>query len=150
MSSPAAGEPEKLPTSPRRTPTLAARRNYGHGAGIRIANGIPIPAHMRMPTEDGYRTPTGEDYEQTPPKRPGYGLGGRNGQFRIHSPPGSGLLTPRLSMNIPKGLNLNHLSEKLDQQLSWKIRVRYFTWAAFTMNMATGGIANVLHTGRGR
>lgn len=29
----------------------------------------------------------------------------------------------------------------------WKDRIRHFTWTFFTMTMATGGIANVLHTG---
>lgn len=29
----------------------------------------------------------------------------------------------------------------------WKKRIRHFTWTFFTMTMATGGIANVLHTG---
>jgi len=29
----------------------------------------------------------------------------------------------------------------------WKKRIRHFTWTFFTITMATGGIANVLHTG---
>lgn len=32
-------------------------------------------------------------------------------------------------------------------QLTWKQRIRHFTWTWFTMTMATGGIANVLYTG---
>lgn len=31
--------------------------------------------------------------------------------------------------------------------LSWRERIRHFTWTWFTMTMATGGIANVLYTG---
>ncbi|KAJ5550946.1 C4-dicarboxylate/malic acid transporter, partial [Penicillium sp. DV-2018c] len=32
------------------------------------------------------------------------------------------------------------------QRLSWKGRIRHITWAYFTMTMATGGVASVLHT----
>ncbi|PVI06121.1 hypothetical protein DM02DRAFT_610078 [Periconia macrospinosa] len=32
------------------------------------------------------------------------------------------------------------------EQLSWRERMRHFTWTWFTMTMATGGIANVLYT----
>lgn len=31
--------------------------------------------------------------------------------------------------------------------LSWRERIRHFTWTWFCMTMATGGIANVLYTG---
>ena len=90
----------------------------------------------------------GEDYERvrgTPGQPQSSGFSLRTGHIKIQSNPGSGAVTPRLSMS--KALNLNHLSERLDEKLSWKVRIRYFTWAAFTMNMATGGIANVLYKG---
>lgn len=32
-------------------------------------------------------------------------------------------------------------------QLTWKQRLKHFTWTWFTMTMATGGIANVLYSG---
>lgn len=32
--------------------------------------------------------------------------------------------------------------------LSWRKRIKHFTWAHFTLNMATGGLANVLYNGR--
>lgn len=33
------------------------------------------------------------------------------------------------------------------KRLSWRERIRHFTWTWFCMTMATGGIANVLYTG---
>lgn len=33
------------------------------------------------------------------------------------------------------------------RNLSWRERIRHFTWTWFCMTMATGGIANVLYTG---
>jgi hypothetical protein len=44
------------------------------------------------------------------------------------------------------GKHGKHVS--LDTRLRLKERIRHFTWTWFTMTMATGGIANVLHTGR--
>lgn len=39
-------------------------------------------------------------------------------------------------------------TEKSDPyHMSWRERIRHFTWTWFTMTMATGGIANVLYTG---
>jgi hypothetical protein len=32
--------------------------------------------------------------------------------------------------------------------LSWKKRIRHFTWAFFTLSMSTGGIANALYNGK--
>lgn len=40
------------------------------------------------------------------------------------------------------------LDEEKPKRLSWKQRVKHVTWAWFTLTMATGGIANVLHHGK--
>lgn len=144
--------------------SLAARRNYANGAsGMSLANGVAIPPHMQQPGNDGYRTPTGEDYERhrsytnsRPQPRPSiasisnspalsdYASHGRR-QVQVHSPPASGVGTPQQSRNTTK-LSLAAVSEKLNQKLAWKARIRHFTWTFFTSTMATGGIANVLYT----
>ena len=43
--------------------------------------------------------------------------------------------------------NDEHESEEREK-LSWRERIRHFTWTWFCMTMATGGIANVLYTGK--
>ena len=107
--------------------------------GMRVSRGIAIPSQMLSPGEDGYRTPTIEDYEQDCKQR--HHQNGNSGNLAYqptHMPnlhdPSSGI---RSHFGLSKGL----------EKLAWKQRVRHFTWTFFTMTMATGGIANVLYAG---
>ena len=114
-----------------------------------VYRGIHIPKHMRSPGHDGYRTPTIEDYEvqgggpttpngaQTPD-----GVATSNG----HSTPNS---MHHRQPHARHHLNLSSssLAHSILDKLHWRERVRHYTWTFFTMTMATGGIANVLHTG---
>lgn len=163
--------------SPQRRPdistlSLAARRQLsnGNGSGMRVSSGIAIPSHMRHHGQEGFRTPTGEDYEQytwneaknknrSDPKLSNGTANGHsrnsNGQsisglerlrVQIDPPPGSANGTPRASINRSR-LSLSAMTEKIDHTLKWKVRIRHYTWTFFTMTMATGGIANVLYSG---
>jgi len=110
--------------------TAASLRSHG----VRFHSGIAIPSKMLSPGQDGYRTPTGEDYEHHYEQR-----------RRQHS--NLGVLAPSLPhMHSPLSSATRSLSRGLEK-LAWKQRLRHFTWTFFTMTMATGGIANVLHQG---
>ena len=96
-------------------------------------NGMPIPPHMKIPGQDGYRTPTVEDYELHLRKRshnPRHISLDDEGEAGHASQPRPGL-SPVLIL----------------EKLNWKGRIRHFTWSWFTLTMSTGGIANVLFNG---
>ena len=104
---------------------------------IRFHRGIAIPDGMLSPGQDGYRTPTIEDYEQHLHRR---GHHGAFSQMHLRSPGGILSLSSETKshLSLTRGLEI----------IGWKERLRHFTWSFFTMTMATGGIANVLHTGQ--
>lgn len=113
-----------------------------------VYRGMHIPMHMLSPGQDGYRTPTIEDYEAqndgtTGPNgaRTPNGLATPNG----HSTPNS---LHHRQPHIRHHLNLSSssLAHSILDKLHWRDRIRHFTWTFFTMTMATGGIANVLYT----
>ncbi|MCJ1351997.1 MAG: hypothetical protein MMC33_001981 [Icmadophila ericetorum] len=99
----------------------------------------PIPRHTLHPGQDGYRTPTIEDYQSS----------GRPGDHEYPSLLSSAIHRAHLT-------NSNHsiretfdkfegkVEEKLEK-LAWKQRIKHFTWTFFTITMATGGIANVIY-----
>lgn len=122
----------------------------------------PPPRHMRSRGDEGFRTPTFEDAEHDLST-------GSNGN--LLSPPTAQALrdahtsaleslqgsSPRV-INGPvatKNSKVNGIDStdhaEIDSSstinLSWRERVRHFTWAYFTLTMATGGIANALYAG---
>ena len=116
-----------------------------------VYRGVHIPEHMVSPGQDGYRTPTIEDYERR--------TGGPATPNGAQTPNGAatpdGYSTPNCVHNrIPharhqlnENLSSTSLAHSILEKLHWRERIRHYTWTFFTMTMATGGIANVLHSG---
>jgi hypothetical protein len=117
---------------------------------------FPPPRHMRWPGDDGYCTPTFEDAENYIAVQSNdnslclsASTRARKTQFSalqaLHGssyrkPEGNGV-TDVERVRLPQSE-----SRHSDAVLSWRKRIRHFTWAFFTLTMATGGIANVLYT----
>ena len=136
--------PPSRPSSPL-PQSLANRRPHSqyHGHGMRIAHGLPIPLHMRSPLEDGYRTPTGEDYEHhfRAFRLMGGQIDGATHLLPIHP----GHFHYSQPQSARSRLSFATVTEKLDEKLAWRQRIRHFTWNFFSLNMATGGIASVIY-----
>ena len=107
-------------------------------------NGLTVPIHTVPSGEDGYRTPTGEDFEvanRLPHNKR------REDCFQDEA-----TIRPPQSANGVLGhhsatVSTASLSERLLERLFWRERIRHFTWTFFAITMATGGIANVIYTG---
>ena len=116
-------------------------------------NDLTVPVHMIPSGEDGYRTPTGEDFDLA--SRQPYSK--RREDYFL---PGATPIPPPAvnghSNGTPNGVLGHHsatastasLGERLFEALFWRERIRHFTWTFFTLTMATGGIANVIYTGK--
>ena len=114
-----------------------------------LDRGIHLPRHMLSPGQDGYRTPTIEDFEAQ-----------NDGCITSNAAPTpaqvvtpNGYSTPNSLQHRPPHtrhqLNLSSpsLAHSILDELQWRERARHFTWTFFTMTMATGGISNVLYNG---
>ena len=124
-------------------------------------NDPTVPVHMIPLGEDGYRTPTGEDFDLA--SRQPYSKRREDdalaGGFSKPPPAVNGHPNdiPNGTPNgTPNGVLGHHsatastasLGERLFEALFWRERIRHFTWTFFTLTMATGGIANVIYTGK--
>lgn len=127
----------RMKDSPAGTPASEKVQNPLEDLPVR--SGIPLPNHMVPPGQDGYRTPTVEDYQrhvreaQLRPRGPG--LSNRSSRLRV---PMAGMFSNLSSVS---------LGQNILERLEWRERIRHYTWTFFTMTMATGGIANVLYSG---
>ena len=114
-----------------------------------LDRGIHPPKHMLSPGQDGYRTPTIEDFEAQ-----------NDGCITSNAAPTpnqvvtpNGYSTPNsLQHRIPHtrhhlNLSSSSLAHSILDELHWRERARHYTWTFFTMTMATGGISNVLYNG---
>lgn len=128
------------------TPNEEARSGLNtpsHDTALR--RGMTAPRLMLFPGQDGYRTPTVEEYELHRDLfmrgQRNDGLSNDNSHHRVpHTPP---TFLARHPGN-PSSVTLAH---SILDKLQWRERIRHFTWTFFTITMATGGIANVLYTG---
>ncbi|KAI9373971.1 voltage-dependent anion channel-domain-containing protein [Aspergillus egyptiacus] len=115
----------------------------------------PTPRHMRSPGADGYRTPTIEDTTQGLTKTlSADGYGGASLQptgscvREAHSSAlelAHGTLCHAYSQPDPSTLSRT-ISQATSGKLSWRRRIKHFTWAFFTLTMATGGMSSVAYT----
>ena len=125
------------------------------------------PRHLRNPGEEGYRTPTIDDYEREIGKGKDEEAGG--GAFPFSRPPkkrktltsnNSCIRTPSQADSTPIKLDPAANGQPPESKpvspaengskenyLPWRERLKHFTWSFFTITMATGGIANVLYAG---
>lgn len=93
--------------------------------------------------QDGYRTPTIEDYHQHVNQTQRY----RRPEVLSTTSSFNRLPSSAMSSGYKDALNLTTKIDKLET-LEWRERIRHFTWTFFTMTMATGGIANLLYAGK--
>ncbi|BCS30357.1 putative C4-dicarboxylate transporter/malic acid transport protein [Aspergillus puulaauensis] len=112
------------------------------------------PRHLRHPVADGYRTPTVEDTEKILSKtlsvndREGVSLQPTGSRVReAHSSALESTHPPVCrTYNEADKTPSGYIPEPTGGKLDWKRRIRHFTWAFFTLTMATGGIANVIYS----
>lgn len=122
---------------------------------------IHIPRHMRTPGEEGYRTPTVEDAERDLSTDADDRMSFPTPQAlrQVHTSALESIQGPSPRMDPGKikrkgdsqavgSLGETDAEEPGVASLGWRQRIRHFTWAFFTLTMATGGIANVLYTGK--
>lgn len=128
-----------LGTDAAKSPTNTSSYSNGY---LRPDSTIPklvIPRYLLQPGQDGYLTPTIEDFEKT----------GQPSSHQEHIevvPPSPFSHLPPSSLGASASTGPSHDVEKVEK-LEWKRRIKHFTWTFFSMTMATGGIANILYAG---
>jgi len=112
----------------------------------------PPPRHLISPLE-GHRTPTIEDTQRDFST---FGASLQPTASRVreaHSSALESLYSPRSRAAYTNEPDPEELSRSISEvtstgKLNWKKRIRHFTWAFFTLTMATGGIANVIYNSK--
>lgn len=101
---------------------------------------------------DGYRTPAIEDDDH--PLNLWRSQQSQRGPLDCYFPSQDHITREQFDRLRKLDTNLSQQSERRrygvadsGDHLPWKERVKHTTWAYFTMCMATGGLANVLHAG---
>ena len=116
-------------------------------------NGIlAVPSHWPQLGEEGYRTPTIEDFELQHARHDGAKpeldtSSKSNAHQHLPQSPNEHLHSHAVWTRHMANASGYSLGERLLESLHWRERIRHFTWTFFTMTMATGGIANVIYEG---
>lgn len=112
------------------------------------------PRHLRYPGEEGYRTPVINGSREILTDTNNDGSLHQSTSARVRVAHSSALQALRHSpccrsgcSDVDDKIPSHNESHWVDDHLSWKKRIRHFTWAFFTLTMATGGIANVIYNG---
>ncbi|KAK4154281.1 malic acid transport protein [Chaetomidium leptoderma] len=133
-------------------PSLVRRPTAGFGSGL--GSGYETP--MELPTTPMMSAPPGPQSQQSV----FFADGGGGGGPAAPPPPGGGLRRARTDNNAhahaqrrdfgmgspPESLNGVVLRAVGRRKVGLRDRIGCFQWTWFTMTMATGGIANVLHS----
>ncbi|KAL2803213.1 C4-dicarboxylate/malic acid transporter [Aspergillus granulosus] len=109
---------------------------------------LPPPPRHLISAVEGHRTPTIEDTQRDLSRTLDVSLQPTASRVReAHSSALESLYSTRSrAYNEPDPEDLTRsISEVTTGKLNWKKRIRHFTWAFFTLTMATGGIANVIY-----
>jgi hypothetical protein len=98
------------------------------------------------PDQDGYRTPTIEDVEAFARQRPRFRQPQDESSYFPSAAALQSILQDRNKSIVGQDKKAGHVEEEIPKSLTWKQRLRHFTWSFFTLSMATGGIANVIYS----
>lgn len=139
-------------TTRERRPSLAHRRFHS-----RKESSVPPEMTMTTPDEhEGLNAGIPTPGAKNPPRRQSrwgsLDVGNMGFSYMATSPFRIDFERPRTSIRETfdrTQVHLAHMGVKLEEKLGWNERVRHFTWNFFSMTMATGGIANLLHTSKG-
>ena len=134
-----------------RRPSIAQRRLESRQDSFKPTQILlPLQADCQTPNA-GVPTPAGEEPGRRKSRWSSLDLGHLGLSYLPHSPFRIDLEGPRTSIRETferSQSHLHHFGEKIEQTLGWNERVRHYTWNFFSMTMATGGIANVIHTSK--
>ncbi|PYH44408.1 putative C4-dicarboxylate transporter/malic acid transport protein [Aspergillus saccharolyticus JOP 1030-1] len=112
-----------------------------------MASELLSPRHTRNPGDEGFRTPTIEDTQNDLEAFP---FPSRGSRVRAAHTSALEALNQSSYQQSEGHSNKERRRRRREvdwstAKIGWKGRLRHFTWAYFTLTMATGGIANVLY-----